>query len=76
VDFGIIGDLTRVEIIAVGAGIRERRRLSRRYGRRRWRKLKGFAEIRLSSGEVVRAELHWYEATCIGRREFEIKTIL
>ncbi len=75
-DFTIIGDLTGIRTIAVGSGIRERRRLIRRYGRGRWRKLKGFAEVRLSSGEVVRAELHWYEAAGIGRREFKIKAFL
>lgn len=75
-DFAIIGDLTGIQTIAVGAGIRERRRLTRCHGRGRWRKLKGFAEIRLASGEIVRAELHWYEAVGIGRREFKSKAIL
>jgi hypothetical protein len=37
---------------------------------------KGFAEIQLASGETVMAELHWYEATGIGRREMKIKSIL
>ena len=32
--------------------------------------------VRLPSGEVVRAELHWYEATGIGKREFKIKQFL
>ena len=51
-------------------------RLRKRYGRGRWRKRKGYAEVRLSDGEVVRAELHWYEATGIGKREFKIKRFL
>jgi hypothetical protein len=42
----------------------------------RWRKRKGFAEVHLESGEIVRAEIHWYEATGIGKREFKIKRIL
>ncbi len=75
-DFAVIGDITGIQTIAIGSGIRERVRLQRRYGRGRWRKLKGFAEIRLSSGAIVRAELHWYEAAGIGRREFKIKSIL
>ncbi len=75
-DFEIIGDITGIHTIAIGSGVRERRRLQRWYGRGRWRKLKGFTEIRLSSGEIVRAELHWYEAAGIGRREFKIKSIL
>jgi hypothetical protein len=74
-DFKILGDVTGVETIATGSGIRERVRLRKRYGHGRWRKRKGFAEVRLRNGEIVRAELHWYEATGIGRREFKIKRI-
>jgi hypothetical protein len=44
--------------------------------RGRWRKRKGTAEIELPSGEIVWAELRWYEATGIGRREFKIKRLL
>jgi len=74
--FEILGDLTGVETIATGAGIREIARLRKRYGRGRWRKRKGVAEIRLGSGEIVTAELHWYEASGIGKREFKIKRLL
>jgi hypothetical protein len=74
--FVIIGELADLEIISQGAGIRERARLVKRYGRGRWRKRKGFADIRLGSGELVRAELHWYEASGIGKREFKIKRLL
>jgi hypothetical protein len=28
---------------------------------------------RISSIETIRAEIHWYEATGIGRKEFKIK---
>jgi hypothetical protein len=62
--------------IATGSGIREIGRLRKFYGRGRWRKRKGFANVRLANGEVVRAELHWYEATAIGKREFKIKRFL
>jgi len=75
-DFEILGDIGAIETIATGKGIRERSRLVKRYGRGRWRKRKGLADIRLSSGELCRAEVHWYEATGIGRREFKIKHIL
>jgi hypothetical protein len=75
-DFDIIGDITRIETIATGSGIRERARLRKHYGRGRWRKRKGFAQIHLRSGEIVQAELHWYEATGIGRREIKIKAFL
>lgn len=36
----------------------------------------GFAEIRFPSGEIVQAELHWYEATGIGKREMKIKAFI
>ena len=75
-DFKVVGDITGVETIASGSGIRERARLRKRYGTGRWRKRKGFAEIELASGEIVRAELHWYEATGIGKRELKIKAFL
>jgi hypothetical protein len=72
----IIGPITEIETIATSSGIRELQRLRKRYGRGRWRKRKGVAEVRLSNGEIVRAEVHWYEATGIGRKEFKIKHIL
>jgi len=74
--FEIIGELSAVETIAVGSGIREIARLRKRYGRGRWRKRKGIASVRLPGGEIVLAELHWYEATGIGKREFKIKRLL
>ncbi len=55
---------------------RELARLRRRYGRARWRKRKGRAQIELPSGVVRLAELHWYEATGVGQREFKIKRYL
>lgn len=75
-DFEIRGEITHVETIATGSGIRELARLRKRYGRGRWRKRKGVAEVRLATGELVRAELHWYEASGIGKREFKIKRFL
>jgi hypothetical protein len=75
-DFEIVGDFEGVETIASGAGIRERVRLRRIYGRGRWRKRKGIAEIRLGGGDTRTAEIHWYEATGLGRFEFKIKRYL
>jgi hypothetical protein len=74
--FEILGDITRLETIATGTGIREIGRLRKLYGRGRWRKRKGYAEVRLRAGAVVRAELRWYEASGIGKREFKIKRLL
>lgn len=74
--FEIIGELTEIETIAVGKSIRHLARLQKRYGKGRWRKMKGIAEVRLSTGGVRRAEIHWYEAHGIGRKRFKIKGFL
>jgi hypothetical protein len=42
------------------------------YGRGRWRKRKGIARIRLVNGYIGVAEIHWYEAAGIGRKEYKI----
>ena len=76
VEFTVIGEIAEVEPIARGVGVRDRARLNRLYGRARWRKLKGRALIRLRAGRVRRAELHWYEAHGIGRREMKRKRYL
>jgi hypothetical protein len=75
-DFELVGDLTDVETIAVGNGIRELSRLRRLSGRGRWRKMKGVARIRLRDGRRRLAELHWYEAHGIGKKEFKRKRYL
>lgn len=75
-DFKILGDIAGSETIATGSRIRELARLRKCYGRGRWRKRKGYAEVRLSDGTITDAELHWYEAAGIGRREFKIKRFL
>ena len=74
--FEVIGEITGAETIAQGRGIRELARLVKLYGRGRWRKRKGIADIRLSTGALSRAELHWYEASGIGKFEFKIKRLL
>lgn len=71
--FEVISDITEIETIAVGAAIHDLARLRKQYGSGRWRKVKGIAMIRLRTGRVRRAELHWYEAHGIGRKEFKRK---
>ena len=71
--FEIVGDITNVETFATGSSIREVARLRKFYGRGRWRKRKGIAKVRLEDGEIRLAEVHWYEAHGIGRKEFKIK---
>ncbi len=74
--FEIIDKITEIELIAVSSGIHDRARLRRLYGKGRWRKLKGIAYIRLASGRVRLAELHWYEAHGIGKKEIKRKRYL
>jgi len=72
-DFQIIGSIGDIETIAIGRRIRDLRRLQRAYGKARWRKMKGWATVRLSDGTIRQAEVHWYEAHGIGRKEFKLK---
>ena len=74
--FEILGEISNVETFATGSGIREIARLRRVYGRGRWRKRKGIARVRLADGSIHPAEVHWYEAASIGRKEFKIKRLL
>ncbi len=74
--FEIIGEITNIETIAVGNAIRDILRLRKSYGAGRWRKLKGTAMVRLSTGKIRLAEIHWYEAHSIGRKRFKIKRFL
>jgi hypothetical protein len=74
--FEILGDISDVQTFATGSRIREIARLRRVYGRGRWRKRKGIARVRLPDGSTYLAELHWYEAFGIGRKEFKIKHLL
>jgi hypothetical protein len=72
-DFEIVGEITSMETIASGSGVRERARLRRQYGQGRWRKRKGVARVRLVHGTLRLAEIHRYEAHSISRREFKLK---
>jgi hypothetical protein len=72
-EFEIVGEIAHAETFAVGSSIQEIRRLRKLYGRGRWRKRKGIARVRLPDGATRLAEVHWYEAHGMGRREFRIK---
>ncbi len=74
--FDIISPIVNIEIIAVGQSIRELPRLQKIYGVGRWRKLKGFATVQQPNGNVFYAEIHWYEAHGIGKKEYKIKRII
>ncbi|WP_083924854.1 hypothetical protein [Lamprocystis purpurea] len=72
-DFEVVGSISSIEPVAVGAGIRDLPRFRKQYGKGSWKKLKGFASVRLIDGTVHTAELHWYEAHGIGKKELKIK---
>jgi hypothetical protein len=75
VAFEIIGRITSVRSIAVGNAIREVRRLRKGHGFGQWRKKKGLARVRLEDGTTRHAEVHWYEAHGIGKKEFKLKRL-
>jgi len=74
--FDIIGDIEEIQTIAVGGRVQDIMRIQKQYGSGRWRKLKGVANVRLQSGTICKAEVHWYEAHGIGRKKMKIKRIL
>lgn len=73
--FELISEIENLEAIAVGSSIRDVARLRKTYGKGRWRKLKGIGRVRLEDGSEYEAELHWYEAHGIGKREMKIKEL-
>ena len=74
--FEVVGKIENVEVIAVGHSICVLDFLRRNYGRGRWRKLKGTATARLEDGTIRLAEVHWYEAHGVGKRQMKIKKYL
>jgi hypothetical protein len=76
VHFDIIDKIDDIELVAKGPGIRDLSRLQKTYGPGIWRKMKGFARIRLANGRIRLAELHWYEAHGIGKKEMKRKRYL
>jgi hypothetical protein len=76
VNFEIVGQITDVETIAIGSSIRILPVLRRRFGKGRWRKLKGVAQVRLRDNTIRLAEVHWFEAHGIGKKFVRIKRYL
>lgn len=72
----ILSQIRDIETIASGRGVHIRRHLQRAYGRGRWRKMKGIARVELADGTICEAEIHWYEAHGIGRKDFKIKKVV
>ncbi len=74
--FTIISAIRNNEIISIGRNIHIRRYLEKNYGKGRWRKMKGIATIRLEDGIICEAEIHWFEAHGIGRKDIKIKRLI
>ncbi|MBW2154857.1 MAG: hypothetical protein JRH18_24760 [Deltaproteobacteria bacterium] len=74
--FKILSEIRDIETIASGRGVSIRRYVERTYGRGRWRKMKGVASVELADETICEAEIHWYEAHGIGRRDFKIKRVI
>lgn len=70
-NFTLVGGITETETIAVGRGIDEFALLNRKFGKGRWRKLKGIARVRLDDDTIHTAEIHWYEAHAIGKMKIK-----
>ena len=74
--FEVVGEISDVETVAEGTGVRIRSMLDKVHGKGRWRKLKGVARVRVEDGTIRPAELHWFEAHGVGRRRMRIKAFL
>ncbi len=75
-EFKVLGRITEIQTIAEGREIRELARLNEDHGKGRWRKRKGLCTVELEDGAIEPAEVHWYEAHGLGRRELKIKRLL
>lgn len=75
-EFQVLGEIKDIEVLAAGRGVHIKRYLERTYGEGRWRKMKGTATVQLPDGAVFEAEIHWFEAHGIGRKDFKIKRII
>ena len=74
--FQVLGEITGIEPIATGSRIRILPVLRKRFGRGRWRKLKGIATVQLLDGTTREAEIHWFEAHGLGKKMLRIKRFL
>ena len=76
IQFEILGEISDIETIAEGRGVYIRRYLERTYGKGRWRKMKGVGTVKLADATICEAEIHWFEAHGIGRKDFKIKRVI
>jgi hypothetical protein len=71
-DFEVLDEPTDVETIAKGRAVANCHDFGSCMAKGA-RKMKGLTRIRLKDGRVRWAELHWYEAHGIGKKEFKRK---
>ena len=76
IEFEVPGEIRDIETIATGRRVYIRRHLQRPYGKGRWRKVKGKVTVRVADGTVCEAEIHWFEAHGIGRKDFKVKRVI
>ena len=71
--YQLLSEIRNVERIARGTSVQQRQRLSESFGKGAWRKMKGIGLVRYPNGNIRWAELHWFEAHGIGKKEVKIK---
>ena len=76
IQFEILGEISDVKTIAEGRGVYIRSYLERTYGKGRWRKMKGIGTVKFADDTIWEAEIHWFEAHGIGRKDFKIKRVI
>ena len=73
-DFEIIGEITQIETLSRGSGIRNLARLQRQYGQGRWRKLKGVAYVRLVTVQYVLRKFIGIKLTTSARENLRLNS--
>ena len=74
--FEAVGEITDVEPIATGKGVRVRQLLVKRFGRGDWRKLKGIGRVRMEDGTVRVGRATLVRGSWLGRKKMRIKRFL
>ena len=69
----IVSQIYNKEVIAKGSSVKIKKRLEKLYGRGNWVKMKGIAKVRLSDGTIRSAEIHWFEAHGLGKKDIKVK---
>jgi hypothetical protein len=75
-EFKLLSEIKSIETIATGHGVYIRHYLDRTFGKGHWRKMKGIATVELADGTICQAEIHWFEAHDVGRRDFKVKKVI